>query len=187
MDPMTEDHREFRRTLRVLEHPDHRDRVSTTCRHFGVGRASFNGWRGAYRRKRGLVWPAADLPRTITRTRRRRPSQRRFRICGASIASGQCASPGPEARSRDHDLRRRRQPAFSVATASTTCRVEVARGPARSEACDPRGRLAMKASDCCAIPTLSQAQMLHKGKIGLPDIGHSPGNLPKMVRFCNFL
>jgi len=54
---MTEDQREIRRKLRVLEHADRHGNVSKTCRYFGVGRASFYRWRNAYRRKgeAGLV------------------------------------------------------------------------------------------------------------------------------------
>jgi len=47
--PMTENQREIRRKLRVLEHADLTGNVSKTCRYFGVGRASFYRWRGAYR------------------------------------------------------------------------------------------------------------------------------------------
>ena len=46
---MTENQREIRRKLRVLEHADLTGNVSKTCRYFGVGRASFYRWRGAYR------------------------------------------------------------------------------------------------------------------------------------------
>ena len=55
--PMTDDQREIRRKLRVLEHAEQSGDVSRTCRYFGVGRASFYRWRDAYRRegKVGLI------------------------------------------------------------------------------------------------------------------------------------
>ena len=45
---MTDDQREIRRKLRVLEHAELTGDVSRTCRYFGVGRASFYRWRQAY-------------------------------------------------------------------------------------------------------------------------------------------
>ena len=38
---MTDDQREIRRKLRVLEHAEQSGNVSRTCRYFGIGRASF--------------------------------------------------------------------------------------------------------------------------------------------------
>ena len=38
---MTDDQREIRRRLRVLEHAESSGDVSKTCRYFGIGRASF--------------------------------------------------------------------------------------------------------------------------------------------------
>lgn len=48
---MTNDQREIRRKLRILEHGDATGDVSKTCRYFGVGRASFYRWRNAYQRE----------------------------------------------------------------------------------------------------------------------------------------
>ena len=45
---MTNDQREIRRKLRILEHAEQIGDVSKTCRYFGVGRASFYRWRHAY-------------------------------------------------------------------------------------------------------------------------------------------
>jgi len=45
---MTEDQREIRRKLRILEHAEVTGDVSKTCRYFGIGRASFYRWRRAY-------------------------------------------------------------------------------------------------------------------------------------------
>ena len=47
---MTNDQREIRRKLRVLEYADSIGDVSKTCRYFGVGRASFYRWRDAYQK-----------------------------------------------------------------------------------------------------------------------------------------
>ena len=46
---MTNDPREIRRNLRILEHAEASGDVSKTCRYFGVGRASFCRWRHALR------------------------------------------------------------------------------------------------------------------------------------------
>jgi transposase len=46
---MTNDQREIRRKLRILEHGDASGDVSRMCRYFGIGRASFYRWRHAYR------------------------------------------------------------------------------------------------------------------------------------------
>jgi transposase InsO family protein len=46
---MTDDQREIRRKLRVLEHAEESGDVSRTCRYFGIGRATFYRWRHAYR------------------------------------------------------------------------------------------------------------------------------------------
>jgi transposase len=46
---MTNDQRDIRRKLRILEHGDASGDVSRTCRYFGIGRASFYRWRHAYR------------------------------------------------------------------------------------------------------------------------------------------
>jgi len=46
---MTDDQREIRRRLRILEHAESSGAVSKTCRYFGIGRASFYRWRQAYR------------------------------------------------------------------------------------------------------------------------------------------
>ncbi len=48
---MTNDQREIRRKLRILEHAQISGDVSRTCRYFGVGRASFYRWRQAYQTK----------------------------------------------------------------------------------------------------------------------------------------
>jgi transposase InsO family protein len=45
---MTNDQREIRRKLRILEHAAASGDVSRTCRYFGIGRASFYRWRKAY-------------------------------------------------------------------------------------------------------------------------------------------
>lgn len=45
---MTNDQREIRRKLRILEHAQISGDVSRTCRYFGIGRASFHRWRQAY-------------------------------------------------------------------------------------------------------------------------------------------
>jgi transposase InsO family protein len=45
---MTNDQREIRRKLRILEHAAAFGDVSRTCRYFGIGRASFYRWRKAY-------------------------------------------------------------------------------------------------------------------------------------------
>ncbi|MCP4315783.1 MAG: IS481 family transposase, partial [Hyphomicrobiales bacterium] len=41
---MNRDQREIRRKLRILEHADRNGSVSTTCRYFGIARASFYRW-----------------------------------------------------------------------------------------------------------------------------------------------
>ena len=46
---MTNDQREIRRKLRILEHGQASGDVSKTCRYFGIGRASFYRWRARYR------------------------------------------------------------------------------------------------------------------------------------------
>jgi transposase InsO family protein len=48
---MTDDQRAVRRKLRILEHAEQSGNVSKTCRHFGIGRASFYRWRDAYGRE----------------------------------------------------------------------------------------------------------------------------------------
>ena len=48
---MTNDQREIRRKLRILEHAETCGDVSRTCRYFGIGRASFYRWRQAYQAK----------------------------------------------------------------------------------------------------------------------------------------
>lgn len=45
---MTNDQREIRRKLRILEHAQACGDVSRTCRYFGIGRASFYRWRQGY-------------------------------------------------------------------------------------------------------------------------------------------
>ena len=45
---VTNDQREIRCKLRILEHAEQIGDVSKTCRYFGVGRASFYRWRHAY-------------------------------------------------------------------------------------------------------------------------------------------
>ena len=45
---MTEDQREIRRKLRVLEHAEQTGPVRKTCHYFGIGRASFYRWRHLY-------------------------------------------------------------------------------------------------------------------------------------------
>jgi transposase-like protein len=45
---MTNDQHEIRRKFRVLQHAKETGDVSKTCRHFGIGRASFYRWRQAY-------------------------------------------------------------------------------------------------------------------------------------------
>lgn len=52
---MTNDQREIRRKLRILEHAQTSGDVSRTCRYFGVGRASFYKWRQACRSRVRLV------------------------------------------------------------------------------------------------------------------------------------
>ena len=46
---ITDDQREIRRKLRVLEYAELSGDVSKTCQHFGVGRASFYRWCHAHR------------------------------------------------------------------------------------------------------------------------------------------
>ena len=58
---MTNDQREIRRKLRVLEYADSIGDVSKTCRYFGVGRASFYRWRDAYQ-KYGEAGLSRGLP-----------------------------------------------------------------------------------------------------------------------------
>jgi transposase len=48
---MTNDQREIRRKLRILEHAQISGDVSRACRYFGIGRASFHRWRQAYQAK----------------------------------------------------------------------------------------------------------------------------------------
>ena len=45
---MTNDQREIRRKLRLLEHADAVRDISKTCRYYGIGRASFYRWLHAY-------------------------------------------------------------------------------------------------------------------------------------------
>jgi len=47
---MTNDQREIRRKLRVLQHAEESGNVHKTCRYFGIGRASFYRWRHALRK-----------------------------------------------------------------------------------------------------------------------------------------
>jgi transposase InsO family protein len=62
---MTNDQREIRRKLRVLEHANECGNVQKTCRHFGIGRSSFYRWRDAYRLQgeAGLI-NARPVPRS---------------------------------------------------------------------------------------------------------------------------
>ena len=48
---MTNDQREIRRKLRILQHAEKTGSVSKTCRYFGIGRASFYWWRHIYRER----------------------------------------------------------------------------------------------------------------------------------------
>lgn len=68
---MTNDQREIRRKLRILEHAAASSDVSRTCRYFGIGRASFYRWRKAYQMhgEAGLVCRDAGKP--FRRSRRR--------------------------------------------------------------------------------------------------------------------
>jgi len=54
---MTNDRREIRRKLRILQHAEKVGSVSKTCRYFGIGRASFYRWRHVYQKRgeAGLV------------------------------------------------------------------------------------------------------------------------------------
>lgn len=47
---MTEEQREIRRKLRILEHAERIGNVAKTCRYFGVGSSSFYRWRGAFQK-----------------------------------------------------------------------------------------------------------------------------------------
>ena len=46
---MSNDEREIRRKLRVLEHADQSGNIRLTCRYFGIPRSLFYVWRGKYR------------------------------------------------------------------------------------------------------------------------------------------
>ena len=46
---MSNDEREIRRKLRVLEHADEHGNIRRTCRYFGISRSLFYVWRGKYR------------------------------------------------------------------------------------------------------------------------------------------
>ena len=48
---MTNDQREIRRKLRILEHAQTSGDVSRTCRYFGIGRASFYRWCQSFQAK----------------------------------------------------------------------------------------------------------------------------------------
>ena len=45
---MTNDQREARRKLRILQHAEKIGSVSKTCRYFGIVRACFYRWRKAF-------------------------------------------------------------------------------------------------------------------------------------------
>ena len=45
---VTDEDREVRRKLKVLEHAKQIGDVSKTCRYYGIGRASFYRWKKAF-------------------------------------------------------------------------------------------------------------------------------------------
>ena len=68
---MTNDQREIRRKLRILEHAQISGDVSRTCRYFGIGRASFSRWRQAFQPKGGAGLAKSGPCRTSIPTRPR--------------------------------------------------------------------------------------------------------------------
>ena len=48
---MTNDQREIRRKLHILQHAERTGSVSKTCRYFGIGRASFYRWHHAFKNR----------------------------------------------------------------------------------------------------------------------------------------
>lgn len=84
---MTNDEREIRRKLRVLEHAQGSGNIAKTCRYYGVPRSLFYLWRAAYekhgpeglKRKKPIPkshpnqfaldrgWPAGKRPRRFCR------------------------------------------------------------------------------------------------------------------------
>jgi transposase InsO family protein len=57
MSAMTQKDREIQRRLRILKHAEEIGHVGRTCRHFGIGRASFYRWKAALEKhgEAGLV------------------------------------------------------------------------------------------------------------------------------------
>ena len=55
---MSNEEREIRRKLRVLEHAGQSGDIRLTCRYFGIPRSLFYVWRGKYR-TRGRVGRSA--------------------------------------------------------------------------------------------------------------------------------
>ena len=72
---MSNDEREIRRKLRVLEHADQSGNIRLTCRYFGIPRSLFYVWRGKYRAQGraglarhkavGAVYPTAIAPDVV--------------------------------------------------------------------------------------------------------------------------
>lgn len=58
---MSNEERESRRKLRVLEHAEQNGNIRRTCRYFGVPRSLFYVWKGKYR-ARGRAGLARQKP-----------------------------------------------------------------------------------------------------------------------------
>jgi len=92
---MTDDQREIRRKLRVLEHAESSGDVSKTCRYFGAGilgsgEPVFIDGDKPVRPAAKPGWSIRDRCRTTTPTRHHRRSRRRFFTCAASTTSAPC-------------------------------------------------------------------------------------------------
>lgn len=72
---MSNEEREIRPELRVLEHADQSGNIRLTCRYFGIPRSLFYVWRGKYRTRGraglarqkavGAVYPTAIAPEVV--------------------------------------------------------------------------------------------------------------------------
>ena len=91
---MTDDQRELRRKLHVLEYAELSGGVSKACRYFGVGQASFYQWRHAHQihGEPGLAnnrsVPHSRPNKTPTGIEEKMPT------CAASTTLGPCVSSG---------------------------------------------------------------------------------------------
>ena len=111
---MTQQQRDIKRKLAVLEYARGSGNVAKTCRRFGISRQCYYNWLRAFeRRGEAVSSTAGPVPRT-TPCGPRRPSRRRSSTCGSPTTSARRASPGTSAATTA---------SASLPTASTTCSV----------------------------------------------------------------